>query len=131
MEKKKDYLLVYVTIIFVVAAFGWMLLKPAPTIYYGAISQLEEVGDEYHFTFEPAQSPYPDSDLPLTGTKTGIVGANGVELQIRSAPDGTKQQHVNLTAMFEALQVGDEVAFIYDDKAETILKTIIFTDGNQ
>lgn len=131
MEKKKDYLLVYLTLALVVGFFGWMQLKPQDVVYYGSIHSLEVVGDNYHFQFVAADSPYPERDHSFAGIKSGLVAEQGVDLQIRTAPDGTKQQRLDLVAMFQNLKPGDEIAFVYRDKAETILKTIIFTTPNK
>lgn len=131
MEKKKDYLLLYVTLIGVVAVFGWMFLRPQPVVYFGEIASIIEDDAGTRFTFVPAQSPYPERDVALTEAKTGLVGEKGIQLQIRSAPDGTKLSQINLEEMFRKLRVGDQIAFFYQDADETVLKAIIFTTPNQ
>lgn len=126
MEKKKDYLLIYIVIIAVVAIFGWMWLKPQPVVYYGEIIAIDHQEEGIHFTLGPAVSPFPDYDVSLTANKSGMVGPKGLQLNVRAAPDGTRMQYVDLQAMFEALQPGDEIGFRYRDKQETMLHTIIF-----
>lgn len=127
MEKKKDYLLVILVIIGVIVIFGWMFLRPKPVVYYGEVLSIDRSGETIHLVLGPADSPYPERDVALSGPKEATVGPKGIELQIREAPDGTRLEYVDLKAMFLDLQAGDKIAFSYRDKDETILKMVMFT----
>lgn len=127
MEKKKDYLLVYLVVIFVVGVFGWMWLKPQPVVYYGEIVSIDRESENIEISLIPADSPYPERDIQLSGPKTVVVGPKGIQLQIREAPDGTRLNYVDLEAMFNELSPGDGIGFTFRDKAESILLSILFT----
>lgn len=127
MEKKKDYLLIYLVIIGVVAVFGWILLRPTPVVYYGEVRSIDRTEESIRLVFGPADSPYPERDVAINRPKEGLVGPKGIELQIRQAPDGTRLPYVDLEAMFHDLAPGDGVGFSYRDKTETELKLILFT----
>lgn len=131
MEKKKDFLLIYVVIVLVAAIFGWMWLKPKPVVYYGAISAIERQADVIRLSFVPAQSPFPDYDRPLSGPVSAIIGPQGIQLQIRENPDGSRLKYVDLAAMFDDLAPGDEIGFSFRDREETILSSIVFTTPSQ
>lgn len=131
MEKKKDFLLIYVVVLLVAAIFGWMWLKPKPVVYYGEITAIDRQAEEITLSFIPAESPYPEYDRPLSGPISATIGPKGLQLQIRENPDGSRLKYVDLEAMFNDLKPGDEIGFSFRDREKSILSTIIFTTPPQ